>query len=116
MNSEITEHRFFMLLTATLSLTSQVLTSARLEERIRLCRPSLDLPDWWVCGKHDRELLMGAARHGLGRTDFYYVHDPELSFREILRRHYAGEPLLYPQVRRFFYRVFVVLLSLPSSS
>merc|ERR1711911_467150 len=53
-----------------------------------------------VCGKHDRDLLMGAARHGLGRTDFYYVHDPELAYREILRRHYAGEPLIYPQEKK----------------
>jgi len=41
-------------------------------------------------------LLYGAARHGVGRTDLYYLNDPELSFREILRRHIAGEPLLDP--------------------
>ena len=77
-------------------IREEVLTHSELDDRLKLCQPSLDLPDWWVCGKHDRDLLMGASRHGLGRTDFYYVHDPELGYREILRRHYAGEPLIYP--------------------
>ena len=36
------------------------------------------------------------CRHGLGRTDLFYLNDPELSFREILRRHIAGEPLIDP--------------------
>jgi len=81
-------------------IREEVLSHPKLEDRLKLCEPSLDLPDWWVCGKHDRDLLLGAARHGLGRTDFYYVHDPELGFREILRRHYAGEPLIYPQEKK----------------
>ena len=81
-------------------IREEVLTHGKLEERLKLCQPSLDLPDWWICGKHDRDLLLGAARHGLGRTDFYYVHDPELAYREILRRHYAGEPLIYPKEKK----------------
>merc|ERR1712071_662198 len=60
-------------------IREEVLSHSQLEERIKLCQPSVDMPDWWVCGKHDRDLLMGAAKHGLGRTDFYYVHDPDLA-------------------------------------
>ena len=81
-------------------IREEVLPHPKLEERLKLCQPSLDLPDWWICGKHDRDLLMGASRHGLGRTDFYYVHDPEIGYREVLRRHYAGEPLIYPQEKK----------------
>merc|ERR1712071_352842 len=81
-------------------IREEVLSHSQLEERIKLCQPSVDMPDWWVCGKHDRDLLMGAAKHGLGRTDFYYVHDPDLAYREILRRHYSSEPLIYPQEKK----------------
>merc|ERR1712071_601072 len=47
-------------------IREEVLSHSQLEERIKLCQPSVDMPDWWVCGKHDRDLLMGAAKHGLG--------------------------------------------------
>jgi hypothetical protein len=33
-----------------------------LEERLRLCQTSSDLPEWWSPGKHDKELLFGAAK------------------------------------------------------
>uniref|UniRef100_A0A8C7NNU6 Chromodomain helicase DNA binding protein 6 n=1 Tax=Oncorhynchus mykiss TaxID=8022 RepID=A0A8C7NNU6_ONCMY len=60
----------------------QVLRHPLLGPRLQLCRPSLYLPVWWECGKHDRDLLIGAARHGLSRTDYYILNDPQLSFLE----------------------------------
>lgn len=45
-----------------------------------MCQPSLDLPEWWECGKHDKDLLIGAAKHGVSRTDYHILNDPELSF------------------------------------
>lgn len=33
-----------------------------LDERLRLCQPTSDLPEWWAPGKHDKELLLGAAK------------------------------------------------------
>lgn len=51
-------------------------------ERLKLCQPSLDLPEWWECGKHDKDLLIGAAKHGVSRTDYHILNDPELSFLE----------------------------------
>ena len=30
----------------------------------------------------------------MGRTDYYILYDADLSFREIIRRHHAGEPLI----------------------
>ncbi|KAM5136889.1 chromodomain-helicase-DNA-binding protein 7 isoform 6-T6 [Callospermophilus lateralis] len=61
-------------------IREQVLHHPQLGERLKLCQPSLDLPEWWECGKHDRDLLVGAAKHGVSRTDYHILNDPELSF------------------------------------
>uniref|UniRef100_A0AAR2IIT3 DNA helicase n=1 Tax=Pygocentrus nattereri TaxID=42514 RepID=A0AAR2IIT3_PYGNA len=63
----------------------QVLRHPLLGERLKLCRPSLYLPVWWECGKHDRDLLIGVAKHGLSRTDFYILNDSQLSFLDAHR-------------------------------
>lgn len=65
----------------------QVLTCPLLHERLQLCRPSLYLPVWWECGKHDRDLLIGTAKHGLNRTDYYVMTDPQLSFLDAYRNY-----------------------------
>uniref|UniRef100_UPI00398E7DC2 chromodomain-helicase-DNA-binding protein 6 n=1 Tax=Pristiophorus japonicus TaxID=55135 RepID=UPI00398E7DC2 len=65
----------------------QVLRNPQLNERLKLCRPSLYLPVWWECGKHDRDLLIGTAKHGLSRTDYYILNDLQLSFREAHRNY-----------------------------
>ncbi|KAM4740306.1 LOW QUALITY PROTEIN: chromodomain-helicase-DNA-binding protein 6 [Anableps anableps] len=66
--------------------------------RLQLCRPSLYLPVWWESGKHDRDLAVGAARHGLSRTDFYILNDPQLSFLEAHRNYVRRHPAhLHPQ-------------------
>lgn len=65
----------------------QVLTCPQLHERLQLCRPSLYLPVWWECGKHDRDLLIGTAKHGLNRTDYYVMTDPQLSFLDAYRNY-----------------------------
>uniref|UniRef100_A0A8C8GVG2 DNA helicase n=1 Tax=Oncorhynchus tshawytscha TaxID=74940 RepID=A0A8C8GVG2_ONCTS len=69
----------------------QVLRHLLLGQRLQLCRPSLYLPVWWECGKHDRDLLIGAARHGLSRTDYYILNDPQLSFLEAHRNYVQKE-------------------------
>uniref|UniRef100_A0A5F8GB19 Chromodomain helicase DNA binding protein 6 n=1 Tax=Monodelphis domestica TaxID=13616 RepID=A0A5F8GB19_MONDO len=65
----------------------QVLKYPQLHERLQLCRPSLYLPVWWECGKHDRDLLIGTAKHGLSRTDYYIMNDPQLSFLDAYRNY-----------------------------
>uniref|UniRef100_A0A8C3AAA6 Chromodomain helicase DNA binding protein 6 n=1 Tax=Cyclopterus lumpus TaxID=8103 RepID=A0A8C3AAA6_CYCLU len=74
-------------------IREQVLRHPLLSARLQLCRPSLYLPVWWESGKHDRDLLLGAARHGLSRTDFYILNDPQLSFLEA-HRNYKKPPQL----------------------
>uniref|UniRef100_A0A7N8YI49 Chromodomain helicase DNA binding protein 6 n=1 Tax=Mastacembelus armatus TaxID=205130 RepID=A0A7N8YI49_9TELE len=79
-------------------IREQVLRHPLLSARLQLCRPSLYLPVWWEAGKHDRDLLIGAARHGLSRTDFYILNDPQLSFLEAHRNYLRGQPShLHPQ-------------------
>ncbi|XP_075384855.1 chromodomain-helicase-DNA-binding protein 6 isoform X2 [Tenrec ecaudatus] len=65
----------------------QVLKCPQLHERLQLCRPSLYLPVWWECGKHDRDLLIGTAKHGLNRTDYYIMNDPQLTFLDAYRNY-----------------------------
>ncbi|XP_036007904.1 chromodomain-helicase-DNA-binding protein 6 [Fundulus heteroclitus] len=73
-------------------IREQVLRHPLLSARLQLCRPSLYLPVWWESGKHDRDLLVGAARHGLSRTDFYILNDPQLSFLEAHRNYVRRHP------------------------
>lgn len=69
----------------------QVLHHPLLEERLKLCHPSPYLPVWWECGKHDHDLLIGVAKHGLSRTDFYILNDSHLSFLEMYRNYIKKE-------------------------
>lgn len=61
-------------------IREQVLPHPQLAERLRLCQASGDLPSWWECGRHDEELLRGAAKHGVSRTDYHILNDPHFSF------------------------------------
>lgn len=40
----------------------QILWHPKLEERLKLCQSSPDMPEWWVPGEHDKDLLIGAAK------------------------------------------------------
>jgi chromodomain-helicase-DNA-binding protein 7 len=50
--------------------------------------------EWWIPGKHDQDLLLGAARHGLARMEYYILNDVELSFKDVLKRSLAQENLV----------------------
>uniref|UniRef100_A0A4W3JTQ7 Chromodomain helicase DNA binding protein 7 n=1 Tax=Callorhinchus milii TaxID=7868 RepID=A0A4W3JTQ7_CALMI len=63
-------------------IREQVLRHHQLDERLKLCQPSMDLPEWWECGKHDKDLLIGAAKHGVSRTDYHILNDSNISFLE----------------------------------
>jgi len=75
-------------------LREEVVTNPQLrqvlEEHAEL---ALDLPEWWIPGKHDYDLVVGAARHGLARMEYYVLNDIELSFKDVLKKSLAGEPL-----------------------
>lgn len=39
-----------------------ILPHPLLDERLKLCQISADVPDWWIAGKHDKDLLIGVAK------------------------------------------------------
>ncbi|XP_012690756.2 chromodomain-helicase-DNA-binding protein 8 isoform X2 [Clupea harengus] len=63
-------------------LRGRVMTHPSLEERLQLVMPSSELPVWWSSPLHDRELMLGAARHGVSRTEHSIFPDPEFSFQQ----------------------------------
>ncbi|XP_059387875.1 chromodomain-helicase-DNA-binding protein 9-like isoform X3 [Carassius carassius] len=68
-------------------IREQVLRHLQLYERLALCQPGPDLPVWWETGSHDRDLLLGAAKHGVSRTDYHILRDPELCFMAAQRNY-----------------------------
>lgn len=68
-------------------IREQVLPHPLLSERLKLCQPSPDLPEWWECGRHDHDLLLGACKHGVSRTDYHILNDPSLGFLESHQRY-----------------------------
>ncbi len=75
-------------------IREDIITNKKLEERLLLCDTAQDLPSWWIPGKHDKDLLLGVAKHGLARMEYYILNDPELSYYDILKRHLRGESLI----------------------
>nr|QVX32607.1 CHD6/7/8/9 [Platynereis dumerilii] len=73
-----------------LKVREEILWHPKLGERLKLCEASPDLPEWWVPGSHDKELLIGAAKHGVSRTDIHILHDPKLVFKEVLTKYMAS--------------------------
>lgn len=43
-------------------IREEVICNPHFIERLNLCLPSLDLPEWWIPGKHDQDLVLAAAR------------------------------------------------------
>lgn len=43
-------------------IREEILLHPRLDERLALCQPSADTPDWWIPGKHDKDLLIGVSK------------------------------------------------------
>ena len=68
-------------------LRLDIINHEHFEERIKLCKTSIDLPDWWIPVKHDKELITAAARYGITRTDYYYLNDTDFTFKEYLTKY-----------------------------
>merc|ERR1711976_292272 len=75
-------------------LREEIVTHSELKEKLEQhAELALDLPEWWIPGKHDHDLVVGAARHGLAGMECYVLNDMELSFKDILKRCLEGKPL-----------------------
>lgn len=44
-------------------IREEILTHPKLDERLRVCVTSADMPEWWIAGKHDKDLLLGVAKY-----------------------------------------------------
>ncbi|XP_034147358.1 chromodomain-helicase-DNA-binding protein 8 isoform X3 [Esox lucius] len=86
-------------------LRERVLPHPSLEERLLLAPPSSELPAWWSTPAHDRELMLGAALHGVSRTELSVFSDPRFSFSQARNDYLENQqnqpapatPLLPPQ-------------------
>lgn len=67
-------------------IREHTLTHPKLSDLLEQCVIQNDLPDWWEPGKHDKDLLLAAAKHGLTRLDYNLAHDLSLSFVDVIRQ------------------------------
>ncbi|XP_071490043.1 uncharacterized protein [Diadema antillarum] len=85
---EITEERASKCLSRIELLNkirTQILPHPELDERLKKCRPSMELPDWWELGRHDKDLIIGVCRYGINRQESQHamINDEELCFKEL---------------------------------
>ncbi|XP_067933470.1 chromodomain-helicase-DNA-binding protein 8-like [Watersipora subatra] len=64
-------------------IREEVLWHESLTKRLTLCQFSPEIPMWWKPGEHDKDLLIGAAKHGLAHTDQHILYDPKLCFKDL---------------------------------
>ena len=51
------------------TIREEVLDHGKLDQRMLLCEPCCDMPEWWISGKHDKDLLQGMKNFKLS-VDF----------------------------------------------
>merc|ERR1712088_888007 len=83
-------------------LRQDIVKHSSLDERLLLALDNQDLPDWWIPGKHDRDLLLGVAKHGIIRMEFHTLNDQELSFQDIMKRHLSGESMVDSKEKKLY--------------
>jgi len=44
------------------AVRQDIIHDPKLEDKLEVCISSLDMPEWWIPGKHDKDLLLGAAK------------------------------------------------------
>ncbi|XP_041454100.1 chromodomain-helicase-DNA-binding protein 8-like isoform X2 [Lytechinus variegatus] len=66
-------------------IRTQILPHPDLDERLKKCRPSMELPDWWQLGRHDKDLIVGVCRYGINRQESQHamMNDENLCFKEL---------------------------------
>lgn len=90
---EVKAKKIFARVDLMKTIRDTVLPDAKLDEKLLMCEDACDLPEWWVTGKHDKDLLQGVARSGMARMD-YFIMSEELCFKDLLKRQLMNEPLL----------------------
>ncbi|CAH2066611.1 unnamed protein product, partial [Iphiclides podalirius] len=67
-------------------LREEVAPHPALEARLALAERSLDTPPWWQPARHDKLLVLGVCKHGLGDTFNKIFSDPKLPFADCARK------------------------------
>lgn len=88
-------HRVEFLRKIREKLTPTPSSISALKERLRSkCKPDPELPEWWVCGRHDAELIVIAKRYGLAHLDYAMMCDTTVSYLNTLKEHLKSAALL----------------------
>ena len=65
-----------------------VLKHLKFTKWLNKCLPNNnDLPDWWISGKHDMDLIKAVSKYGLYKTEFYYLNSKEFQFNKYLLKY-----------------------------
>ncbi|XP_013200500.2 chromodomain-helicase-DNA-binding protein 7 isoform X1 [Amyelois transitella] len=70
-------------------LREEVAPHPALDARLALCERSPDTPPWWQSARHDKLLVLGVCKHGLGDTYNKLFCDPKLPFADCANKWYS---------------------------
>ncbi|XP_022820443.1 chromodomain-helicase-DNA-binding protein 7 isoform X2 [Spodoptera litura] len=71
-------------------LREEVAPHPALDTRLALCERSPDTPPWWQPARHDKLLVLGVCKHGLGDTYNKLFCDPKMPFADCASKWYAS--------------------------
>ncbi|XP_050553375.1 chromodomain-helicase-DNA-binding protein 7 isoform X2 [Spodoptera frugiperda] len=71
-------------------LREEVAPHPALDTRLALCERSPDTPPWWQPARHDKLLVLGVCKHGLGDTYSKLFCDPKMPFADCASKWYAS--------------------------
>ncbi|XP_050675614.1 chromodomain-helicase-DNA-binding protein 7-like [Leptidea sinapis] len=70
-------------------LREEVAPHPALEARLALCERAHDTPPWWQPASHDKYLVLGVCKHGLGDTFTKLFCDTKMPFADSARKWYS---------------------------
>ncbi|XP_028176738.1 chromodomain-helicase-DNA-binding protein 7 [Ostrinia furnacalis] len=71
-------------------LREEVAPHPALDTRLALCERSPETPPWWQPARHDKLLVLGVCKHGLGDTYNKIFCDPKLPFADSATKWYTS--------------------------
>lgn len=71
-------------------LREEVAPHPALDTRLALCERSSDTPPWWQPARHDKLLVLGVCKHGLGDTYSKLFCDPKMPFADCATKWYTS--------------------------
>ncbi|KAI9278311.1 SNF2 family N-terminal domain-containing protein [Phascolomyces articulosus] len=77
------------------TIREKVMTNPEIDALLGNGRKTSGLPSWWQVPRHDKGLLEGICKHGIGRHDLM-INDPELPFFEVKQKIIQEESIQDP--------------------